>query len=111
MGVTTSMVDILSEPYGLSLPSIGTYLSKGDAFGTIEGYKLTTDLIAPVSGTIIEANTYLTIPVGQGGNIPPINNDPYNSGWLIVVQLSNLTELNSLLTPQAYVNLLIASEK
>jgi glycine cleavage system H protein len=104
MGVTTTMVDILAEPYSLSLPPVGTQLNSGDDFGSIEGYKLTSDLISPVSGIIIEANSYLTIPVGQGGNIQPINNDPYGAGWLVVMQLSNPSELSSLLTPQQYVN-------
>ena len=102
MGVTPTMVDILAEPYGLSLSPVGTNLNSGDGFGSIEGYKLSVDLVSPISGIIIEANSYLTIPVGQGGNIPPINNDPFGAGWLVVVQLTANNELNSLLTPQQY---------
>ena len=96
------MVDILSEPYGLSLSPVGTILKSGDDFGSIEGYKMATDLISPISGTIIESNSYLTIPVGQGGNIPPITNDPFGAGWLVVVQMITSNELISLLTPQQY---------
>ena len=109
MGITSSMVEILSEPYKLSLSQTGTTLASNDVFGTIEGYKLIADLISPVSGTIIEANSYLTMPVGEGAFITPINDAPYNSGWLIVVQLNNPNELTSLLTPQGYVNLLVAN--
>ena len=102
MGVTPTMVDLLAEPYGLSLSAAGTNLKSGDNFGSLEGYKLAVDLISPISGTIIEANSYLTVPVGQGGNIPLINNDPFGAGWLAVVQLTAANELNSLLTPQQY---------
>jgi glycine cleavage system H protein len=102
MGVTPTMVDLLAEPYGLSLSPVGTNLMNGDEFGSIEGYKLAADLMSPVSGAIIETNGYLTIPVGQGGNIAPINNDPFGIGWLIVVQLANSSQLNSLLTPEKY---------
>jgi glycine cleavage system H protein len=102
MGVTPTMVDILSEPYNLSLSPVGTNLNSGDNFGSLEGYKLSIDLISPISGIIIEANSYLTIPVGQGGNIPPINNDPFGAGWLVVAQLASNNALSSLLTPQQY---------
>jgi glycine cleavage system H protein len=98
------MVDILSEPYSLSLSPVGTQLNAGDDFGSMEGYKLSTDLISPVSGIIIEANSYLTIPVGQGGNIQDINVDPYGLGWLVIMQLTKPSELSSLLTPQQYIN-------
>ena len=105
MGITSSMVEILSEPYQLSLSQTGTALASGDAFGTIEGYKLTADLISPVSGVILEVNLDLLLQ-GQVEMIVQINNDPYNSGWMIVVQLNNPNDLSSLLTPQGYVNLL-----
>lgn len=112
MGITTCMVEILSDPYGLSLSlsPVGTNLAKGDAFGTIEGDNLTTDLISPVSGKCIQINDFLVLQSILGAILDPIIFDPYNSGWLVVVQLNNPTELNSLLTPQAYVNLLVASE-
>lgn len=108
MGITASMVEILGEPYKLTLLPVGTQLSLGDVFGTIEGYKITADLSTPVSGVILQMNDVLTTPT-KGGMIFPINNDPYNSGWFIVVQLNNPNDLKSLLTAQDYVNLLVAS--
>jgi len=105
MGITAPMVIILGEAYKLSLS--GTLLSLGDAFGTIEGYKITADLIAPVSGVIVQTNSPLLVPAGQGGMIHPIVEDPYNSGWFVVVQLNNPNDLKSLLTAQGYVNLLV----
>jgi len=107
IGITASMVEILGEVFQLSL--FQTPLSLGEAFGTIEGYKISADLIAPVSGVILQTNSPLLVPAGTGGNIDQITNDPYNSGWIIVVQLSNPNDLKSLLTPQGYVNLLLAN--
>lgn len=101
------MVEILGEVFQLSL--FQTPLSIGDAFGTIEGYKISADLIAPVGGMILQINSWLLVPAGQGGQIDPIVNDPYNSGWFIVVQLNNPNDLKSLLTPQGYANFIASA--
>jgi glycine cleavage system H protein len=105
MGVTVTMVEILYEPYNLSLSPVGTTLASGDDFGSLEGYKLSTDLTSPVSGTLVQINNFLIAQSGQGAVIFPTNDDPndaYNSGWLVVIQLSKPSELNALLTPQSY---------
>ena len=110
MGITTTMVDILNEPNKLSLSPVGTVLASDDDFGSIEGFKLSADLSSPVSGTLVQINDFLIelAKLGSAG-ISPIDNDPYNSGWLVVVQLSKPSELNSLLTPQAYRDLVAQS--
>ena len=103
MGITTTMVEILYEPYNLSLSQVGTTLASGDAFGIIAGYKMTADLISPVSGTLVEINNFL-IGLGKQGSalISPINDDPYDAGWMVVVQLSKPDELKSLMSAQSY---------
>jgi glycine cleavage system H protein len=105
MGITTTMVEILYNPYNLSLSQVGTTLANGDAFGNIEGFKMSADLISPVSGGVIQINDSLISLAKQGTPINPMINDPYNSGWMLVVQLSNLAELSDLVTPQRYVEL------
>ena len=105
IGVSTTMVDILANPYHLSLPKIGTALVKDDAFGTMEGTKMSADLINPVSGAVLQANDVLNSLVKQDTPLTPLMQDPYNSGWMIVVQLSNPTELDDLVTPQKYIEL------
>lgn len=101
------MVEILYEPNNISLSPVGTNLSAGGDFGNIEGYKMTADLITPVSGKIIEINDFLIALARQGtALISPINDDPYNSGWMIVVQLSKPAELTALLTAQNYYKLI-----
>jgi glycine cleavage system H protein len=103
------MVEILYEPYSLSLPEVGQSLARGDTFGTIEGYKMQTDLLSPVTGVIIEVNEDVRQQGrgGQGGYIALVNGDPYNSGWMIVVQLIKPEEINDLLTAQSYLNRLV----
>ena len=105
IGVSTTMIDILANPYHLSLPNVGNALVKDDAFGALEGTKMSADLITPVSGTVLEVNEVLNSLVKQDTPLTPLMQDPYNSGWMIVVQLSNPTELDDLVTPQKYIEL------
>ncbi len=104
LGVTPSMVAILYEPYGLTLPEAGQALTRDSVFGDIVGYKTSADLISPASGTVEQVNDYLVRQgkQGEGGYIAAINTDPYNSGWMVVVRLSKPGELHDLLTPEGY---------
>lgn len=71
-------------------------LVRGNNFGTIEAVKTVGELIAPVSGSVIELNAKLA-------DVPEtINADPYGEGWMIKVELSNLSELDELLDSDAY---------
>lgn len=101
MGITETMKHIVNNPYKLDLYKVGTVLHKGDMFGIVEGYKLTADLITPVSGTVMEINKLATGFVGEDGSIAVLQ-DPYVRGWMTVVELSNPTELKGLLTPTQY---------
>jgi glycine cleavage system H protein len=108
IGITPSMVEILGDPHKISLVATGAFLSKakGDNFGTIEGFKMTADLITPVSGQVMAMDNYLVAQSQDFGVLVPLSEDPFNSGWMLVVQLSNPSDLKSLLTAQAYVNLI-----
>ena len=107
MGVSTTMVDILSNPYHLSLPKVGTILVRDDGFGAMEGTKMSADLITPVSGTVLEVNEVLNSLVKQNVALTPLIQDTYNSGWMVVVQMSKPAELDDLVTPQRYIELVI----
>lgn len=102
MGITTTLDEILFEPFKILLPKVGDKLIPGEAFGTIEGYKMISDLLSPVSGTVLQINDFLISLMIQGTVLEPVINDPYNGGWMIVVQLAKPAELVSLLTAQAY---------
>jgi glycine cleavage system H protein len=102
MGITTTMVELIAEPYHISLSEVGSTIARGDAFGTVGGYKLIVDVLSPVSGEVITNNYALVFLGTQGLPLDPLIYDPYNGGWMVVVKLSNLNELQSLLSAQSY---------
>ena len=67
---------------------------------------MATDLVTPVSGMIVEIDDYLVAQSSDLGVIEQVNDDPYRSGWMVVLQLSKPAELGALLTSQQYINLL-----
>jgi glycine cleavage system H protein len=71
-------------------------LKLGEAFGTIEAVKTVSDLYAPCSGKVLELNKELS------GSPELINSDPYGLGWMIKIELSDKSELDSLLDSSAY---------
>lgn len=80
----------------LELPQSGSVMDQNYDFGFVEGGYMQWELIAPVSGTVIETNEAVLADYSL------INQSPYGAGWLIVVQMSDPTQLNSLLTPAEY---------
>ena len=77
-----------------------TNIVKGDSFGTIEAVKTVSDMYAPCNGKIIEINKELT------DNPEFVNNDPYGKGWMVKIEISELSELNDLLDSSAYKKLI-----
>jgi glycine cleavage system H protein len=80
-------------------PSL-TQITKGNSFGTIEAVKTVSDIYAPCNGKILEINKDLT------DNPEFVNNDPYGKGWMVKVELQNISDLNDLLDSSAYKNLI-----
>jgi glycine cleavage system H protein len=75
-------------------------IKNGQSFGTIEAVKTVSDLYAPCNGKVLEINSALA-------NSPEIvNGDPYNSGWMIKIEIQNLDELKELLDSKAYSQML-----
>jgi len=93
----------------VELPSVGDSITKDEPFGILESVKAVSDLIAPVSGTIEVVNQELD------SKPELLNEDPYNQGWIITVEPTNLEEdLKTLLSFDAAVewhNSLVKSEK
>jgi glycine cleavage system H protein len=75
-------------------------VTKDEAFGTIEAVKTVSDLLAPVSGKVLEINPELE------DEPQLINEDPYEKGWIIKVEMSNPDELNDLLSAEDYMKLI-----
>jgi glycine cleavage system H protein len=96
IGITDYAQGELGDIVFAELPEPGDQIEQGEAFGTIEAVKTVEDLFAPVSGEVLEVHEEL------GEDAAPINSDPYGEGWMIVVRITNGDELESLLSPQAY---------
>jgi glycine cleavage system H protein len=96
LGVTWFAVDSLGELVHFEPPEPGAAVSKDSSYGEVESVKAVSDLIAPLSGEVIEVN-------GQVVDAPEtVNEDPYGAGWLIRIRLSDVSEVDALLDVAAY---------
>ena len=99
-GITWHAQDALGEVVFFEPPAIGTQLTQHEPYTEIESVKAVSDVIAPLSGEVIEVN-------GALGEAPEaINDDPYGEGWMVRVRLSDQAQTAALLTRDAYVALL-----
>ena len=96
MGITWYAQDSLGEVVFFDPPAVGTALVKDSPYAEVESVKAVSDVIAPLSGEIIEVNNALT------DGPQAINEDPYGEGWLIKVKLSDPAEQEALLDASAY---------
>ncbi len=80
----------------VELPREGDEVQKEDEFGTIESVKAVSAVYSPVSGTIVKVNEILE------ANPEYINDDPYDVGWLVEIQMSDTSELDGLMDAAAY---------
>jgi len=95
-GITWFAQDALGEVVFFEPPALGATLTKDQPYTEVESVKAVSDVIAPLSGEVIEANTAL-------GDAPEaINDDPYGAGWLVKVRLSDPSERDALLDAAAY---------
>lgn len=95
-GITDYAQGELGDIVFLELPGVGDTVTQGESYGTVEAVKTVSDLISPVSGEVVEVNEALT----QDASL--VNADPYQTGWMIKVKLSDLNELEELMDAQAY---------
>jgi glycine cleavage system H protein len=96
IGITDYAQHELGDVVFVELPKPGAKVSAGKSFGTVESVKAVSEIYAPVSGEVLEAN-------GTLQNSPEkINSDPHGSAWLIKVRLANPAELKPLMDAKAY---------
>ncbi|HPG42953.1 MAG TPA: glycine cleavage system protein GcvH [Acholeplasmataceae bacterium] len=98
IGISDHAQHALGSVVFIELPKIGQTFKKGDAIGAVESVKAASDVYTPVSGKVLEVNDALD------GSPELLNDDPYGS-WIIKVELSNASELDSLLNKDAYLPL------
>jgi glycine cleavage system H protein len=96
LGVTWFAQDALGELVHYEPPDEGSTISKDESYGEVESVKAVSDLIAPLSGEVVEVNAKVV-------DAPEtVNDDPYGEGWLVRIRLSDPSELDSLLDADAY---------
>jgi glycine cleavage system H protein len=95
-GITWFAQDALGEVVFFDPPEVGSTVTKGESYAEVESVKAVSDVIAPLSGEIVEVNTAL------GENAEVINDDPYGEGWMVRVRLSDPSEKDDLMDSKAY---------
>lgn len=96
VGITDFAVKRLTDLAYLELPSTGEKVSKGSSFGIIETVKAVSDLYSPISGKIIKVNEDLLKEPDT------VTEDPYGEGWMIIVKIEDLSELDALMDWEKY---------
>jgi glycine cleavage system H protein len=100
LGVTWYAQDALGELVHYEPPDVGSSLARDESYGEVESVKAVSDLIAPLSGEVVEVN-HAVVEAPE-----TVNSDPYGQGWLVKVRLSDRGEVDDLLDVQAYKKLL-----
>ena len=100
IGITDFAQTELGDIVFVELPEVGEYLVKDEAFGTVEAVKTVADLIAPISGEVLEINESL------GDNAEQVNKDAYGAGWMLKIRIDDPGDLERLLSAEDYAELL-----
>jgi glycine cleavage system H protein len=96
IGITDFAQQELGAISAVELPEAGDELEQDDSFGSVEARKTVAELYAPISGPVVESN-------GELSDAPEIiNDDPYDGGWLLVVEIADAEELNLLMSADLY---------
>jgi glycine cleavage system H protein len=96
VGVTEYAQDQLGDVVYLELPDVGDDVKKGDSFGVVESTKAVSELFSPVTGKVVEVNDPLK------DSPETVNEDPYEEGWMVVIEPADPAELDALMDAKAY---------
>ena len=96
IGITDYAQKELGDVVFVELPQVGSELEAGDELGSIESVKAVSELFIPVTGTVVEINEALA------DNPALVNSDPWGDGWMVRVRLSDVTEVDELMTAEEY---------
>ena len=103
VGITAFAQEQLGDVVFVELPKVGTKVTAMKTFGVVESVKAVSDLFAPLSGEVTEANTELS------KKPETVNSDPYGQGWMIVIKLANPKEMDGLMSAADYEKLVAAA--
>lgn len=104
IGITNFAQGELGEIVYVDVDTVGETLGEGDVFGTVEAVKTTSDLFLPVAGEVLEFNS--EISEDDGDNPAIINEDAEGKGWIIKMKVTDLSELDNLLSKEDYEKLI-----
>ena len=96
IGLTHHAQNALGDVVFVEAPKVGRTVTQMEAFGVVESVKAVSDVYAPVSGAVVEANTALETKPEL------VNKDCYGAGWIAVVEMANPKELDALMDATAY---------
>jgi glycine cleavage system H protein len=96
LGITWFAQDALGELVFFDPPEVGTQISKDESYAEVESVKAVSDVIAPLSGEIVEVNE----AIAEKPEV--VNEDPYGEGWLVKIRLADTSETESLMDAAAY---------
>jgi len=96
IGITDFAQRELGDIVYIDINTVGSEIAKEEVFGTVEAVKTVSDLFMPVAGTVLEINEELN------NNPELVNSDPYGKGWMVKVSLTDVEEVEGLLTADAY---------
>ena len=100
VGITDFAQKELGDIVYVEVETLDQTLDKDEVFGTVEAVKTVSDLFLPLSGEIIEFNDDLE------SNPETVNTDPYGAGWMVKIKISNASEIEELLSSEAYTSLI-----
>lgn len=100
VGITDHAQESLGDITFVEFPAIGSEFEAGDVFGVVESVKAASDLYMPVSGEVIEINEEVDAAPEQ------INQDAFGKGWLLKIRLTETSQVDDLMTPEAYAELI-----
>ncbi len=95
-GITWYAQDALGEVVFFDPPTVGSSVSAGESYAEVESVKAVSDVVAPLSGEIVEVNEALS------DHPESVNDDPYGEGWMVRVRLSDPDETDGLLDAAGY---------
>lgn len=96
VGITDYAQDALGDVVYVELPAVGDSVELGGSMGEVESTKSVSDIYAPVAGTVAMVNEALDPTPGK------LNEDPYGEGWLCLIDVADLSQVEALLTAEAY---------
>jgi glycine cleavage system H protein len=96
VGITEFAQSELGDIVFIDINTVGQTIANGEVFGSVEAVKTVSDLFIPVTGEILEVNPALDAAPEL------VNNDPYGTGWMVKIKISDMSEIESLLSADDY---------